>query len=726
MHGCHGRPPARALITTVLTVGALTAAPPLAAAATPAHRPAATHHRTARPLGSLRLAVLSSRPDLVSAGDTLAQVTVPARVNAATLKVTLGGRDVTSAFAVRPDGRRLALLDGLPLGRSRLVARARRAHTAVLAITNHPAGGPLFAGPQLHPWACPASAVDAQCNAPARFAYAYMPKNGHDFRPYDPARPASDIATTTTDQGVSVPFVIRTETGYLDRDQYRITTLYRPGRPWEPWAPQDQFNHKLLITHGQGCSLDYGAGVAPSTTLDSAFADRGLLARSPTVALGRGFAVLATALDNAGHDCHLVTQAESLEMAKEHFVERYGELRYTIGMGCSGGSMALQQVANAYPGIYDGLVPQCSFPDAWSSATQLFDLHVLRAYLEHPDKWGPGILWDPISIAAVDGHPAHQSAILLDALYETGFGNPARACVGTTAADRWSPANPGGVRCSLADAAVNVFGRRPGDGYAGRPLDNVGVQYGLGGLYDGTLPPALFADLNERVGGVDVNDVHTATRTVADEPALGNAYRSGLINDARRLDRVPIIDLRGSDEGLLHDVFRSFALRARLDLAHGTHANQVIWQGPAPSIGGFDFSTRGLLAMDRWLTAIEADHASGTLPQKVIRDKPADVKDTCEAAGSLETPSGGCPLFVRAYKSPRIVAGDSIATLTNKCALKPLDRAAYPVRFTDAEWAKLQRAFPTGVCDFSRPPVGMTPSLPWLDYTSAIGGTPLP
>ncbi len=94
---------------------------------------------------------------------------------------------------------------------------------------------------------------------------------------------------------------------------------------------------------------------------------------------------MSTALDNAGHNCNLVTQAESLVMAKERLVEEYGPIRYTIGTGCSGGSLTQQQVANAYPGIYQGILPQCSFPDAWSTGQQLVDYHLMRLYLEDPE-----------------------------------------------------------------------------------------------------------------------------------------------------------------------------------------------------------------------------------------------------------------------------------------------------------------------------------------------------
>ena len=38
-----------------------------------------------------------------------------------------------------------------------------------------------------------------------------------------------------------------------------------------------------------------------------------------------------------------------------------------------------------------------------------------------------------------------------------------------------------------------------------------------------------------------------------------------------------------------------------------------------------------------------------------------------------------------------------------KCALKPPDRGDHSVAFTDDQWARLRKAFPTGVCDSTKP-----------------------
>ena len=111
--------------------------------------------------------------------------------------------------------------------------------------------------------------------------------------------------------------------------------------------------------------------------------------------LGAGFVVMSHALDNAGHNCNITTQAESLVMTKEYAIDHYGTVRWTIGSGCSGGSLVQQQVANSYPGVYQGITPQCSFTDAWSSAMEYVDYVMLLRYWQDPSRWDPGDAWTP-------------------------------------------------------------------------------------------------------------------------------------------------------------------------------------------------------------------------------------------------------------------------------------------------------------------------------------------
>ena len=48
-------------------------------------------------------------------------------------------------------------------------------------------------------------------------------------------------------------------------------------------------------------------------------------------------------------------------------------------------------------------------------------------------------------------------------------------------------------------------------------------------------------------------------------------------------------------------------MRARLDREHGGHRNQLIWEGPTPIIGDPQCELNSMLAMDRWLAAVEKD-----------------------------------------------------------------------------------------------------------------------
>ena len=169
-------------------------------------------------------------------------------------------RDVTSAFDVRANGRFEGLVTGLSLGENVLTARAPGAADARITVTNHPNGGPVFSGPQVQPWVCQSTAVDSQCNQPPSYAYRYKSTAGA-FGDYDPDSPPSDVASTTTDQGKTVPYIVRIETGYQDRDQYKIAVLYDPFKPWKAWKPQNGWNHKLLINHGASCGIEHQAGL---------------------------------------------------------------------------------------------------------------------------------------------------------------------------------------------------------------------------------------------------------------------------------------------------------------------------------------------------------------------------------------------------------------------------------------------------------------------------------
>jgi Tannase-like family of unknown function (DUF6351) len=674
----------------------------------------------------------STRANLVFGGQTIVVVGLPKHVNVRRLKVTLDSTDETNAFAVRADGHFDGLIKEIPLGAHVITARAG-AKSASITIFNHANGGPVIAGPQVKPWVCGnAGHVDAQCDEPLSYSYQYKSTATGRLETYNPASPpaSSEIATVTTDNGQTVPYIVRVETGYLDRDQFQIAVLYQPGKPWFYWEPQPQFDHKLLITHGASCGIEHQTGTAPSVIDETA--------------LSKGMAVMSTALDNAGHNCNLATEAESLIMAKEHLINEYGSLRYTIGTGCSGGSLVQQQVANAYPGVYQGILPQCSFQDAWSNAQEISDYHLTRAYFEHPERWGTGIAWTPAQIAAVEGHPNYGNTVIFDTVYWEELANPSKKCPGVTEAERYNAeTNPEGVRCTLADYMINVFGPRPeslweasekqiGHGFAGLSVDNVGVQYGLRGLEEGVITPAQFADLNTKIGGATVDLKATAERFNANEPSLARSYISGAINEGNNLKDVAIIDLRGPDPGAFHDAYRTWSMRLRLEHDEGHFPfNHVIWFGPTPLLGSPTYQSEAVVTMDKWLSAVEADKTARTLEEKIAADRPAEAHDKCsnvEQTKEVNVPGVGVvcenPTAQTRFSTPRVIAGEEISTDKQKCQLKAFDRAEYQttIAFTDEEFKALEKTFATGVCDFSKPGVSQQGTVPWQTYQNDSAG----
>jgi len=560
------------------------------------------------------------------------------------------------------------------------------------------------------------------------------------FQPYDPAAPPSDVATTTTDDGHTVPFIVRVELGYSLRDQYRIAALFNPatqGRTPSPTAANPGFNHKLVLAHGTSCDTSYASGTATDVLFEQA--------------LAQGFAVASHALDNAGHNCNLVTQAESLIRTKEMVVERFGPLRYTIGSGCSGGSLVQQQVANAYPGVYQGITPQCSFTDAWSSAQQYVDYVGLRAYLEGPGSTQSGIV--PAQWPSIFGHANPANQITFTTAIPNS-GDPSRSCPGVPAAKVFTTASQKGVRCSFQDYMKNVFGL-DAHGKAHRPISNVGVQYGLSGFLsslganvgDPTRPPLTsdqFVALNAGVGGYDIDFDHTAARTQGDPVAQDRVYRSGAVDTAAHLDQVAIIDLGGPEPGAFHDVYRKFALRDRLVREHGTSANQVFWQGHTPLLGDPQFAESAITAMDTWLAQIEKDKSSTPLAKKIIAaESPAAIHERCVGTEGADAPLEECRAAVGAtlFSSPRIEAGGGDTALINgvgpktvgfaddrlDCQTMPIESFVYAGKefanvFTSAQQATLKKTFPTGVCDYSKPGKGFQAAQTWQRYQDAEGG----
>src|SRR5256712_4409921 len=101
--------------------------------------------------------VLSNQPDLISGGDALVEI-----LNAGTgsLRATLNGADISSAFALRPNGRVMGLVTGLIDGGNTLNVKSKTG-SATITITHYQNGRPRLPGPPLHPLPRPARGARA-------------------------------------------------------------------------------------------------------------------------------------------------------------------------------------------------------------------------------------------------------------------------------------------------------------------------------------------------------------------------------------------------------------------------------------------------------------------------------------------------------------------------------------------------------------------------------------
>jgi hypothetical protein len=66
---------------------------------------------------------------------------------------------------------------------------------------------------------------------------------------------------------------------------------------------------------------------------------------------------------------------------------------------------------------------------------------------------------------------------------------------------------------------------------------------------------------------------------------------------------------------------------ARLERTNGTSDNLIRWTMPAD--GQVNFMRMALLAQNQWLENIAADKSNDPYPLKVIRNKPASLKNAC-------------------------------------------------------------------------------------------------
>ena len=687
-----------------------------------------------RKAADIEISTLSSRSDMVSGGEALVEIRLGAAAQSGDVAVSVNGRTIAGVFRRDAEGGSLiGLVDGLRTGSNTVVARAG-SDTARLQIINFPITGPIVSGPHLSPFACRTEEAglgpprDEHCTAPVRIEYFYRSTEAADgrgrgraaalvsgaFKPLEPQtqRPA-DLATTTTTDGRTVPYIVRVESGTINRAIYRIAVLDDPSSDGSipEWRPGPGWNRRLMYSFGGGCGASYTQGIAPMA----------LVLFDP--ALSRGDAHVISSQNMLALHCNDHLSGEAAMMIKEHFIERYGIPTWTMGVGVSGGAIQQLLIAQNFPGLLDGLVPGMTYADSITVRPGVTDCRLLsRVFNGAPDAWTPE------KRAAVEGYAPGTCTSWIDRNFVNNIVADYAPGCGIAPELVYHPTNnPRGARCTVWDTNAASYTRDPATGFARRTLDNVGVQYGLLALERGAITPAEFIELNARIGGFD-NDGHVRdARTVADSVALRLAYATGRVNAMRHLGAMPIIHIRPYLDGVgdIHSSERDFTVRARLRADAGHSGNQAIWVFPAAADqtpgarlpGGYlTVDEIALDTMRQWLDRIAADRSAAPALEKVTRARPGAAIDGCwdRDLRRIDEPAaidatGRCSQLYPPHATPRLAAGAPLTDDVLKCQLKPIDPKDYTVTFAPAQIQALARIFPGGVCDYAKPGVGQQP-----------------
>jgi hypothetical protein len=670
--------------------------------------------------------VLSNRADLISGGDALVEIKWQAASVSNSAKIELNGTDVMSAFSTRADGRYIGLVTGLNDGENTLTVHVGGAGFQI-TITNHPITGPVISGPQLTPYECRTipnglgAQLDENCSAATLITYYYRTNTDSFELLADPTERPDDLVDTTTTEGDTVPYIVRVEAGTINRGVYRLAMLDAPVEGGGAFTPGPGWNQKLVVTFGGGGSAQYNQGVSSDASV------------LRDMELSRGFAFMAsTELVNHQHaNPHL--QAETLMMLKEHFIEQIGIPKWTAGVGGSGGAIQQYMIAQLYPGLLDGLQPGYSFPE--TAMPDVWECRLLHnVFQSDPARWTED------KQVAIQGFNANTCLFWHFFFASIMESDHAPGCAVTEQANIDEIYNPttnptGSLRCDIFQTNANLLGTNL-EGSALRPMDNVGVQYGLAALNNGDISVTDFLDFNEQVGGFDQDGNAQAARHEADLEALHRAYEGGLINSFSGLAElpVPIITHRNNatNVGDIHDTLQDLIVRARLERLNGNADNQIIWTGSFEStIAGVDINALAIDLMNDWLDNIAADPIPASI-DKIVANKPADAVDACwDKSGNIiveiqsTDPDAACNLIYPRFSTPRVTAGEQLTRDAMKCQLMSVSTSDYSVSLTPEDEVRLNSIFPTGVCDFSLPGEAQTLSLTWTAWADGAGFVPL-
>lgn len=595
------------------------------------------------------------------------------------------------------------------------------------------------------------------CLQPTRVDYYYNRLDTDEFFPLSEAR--NDIARVVVN-GKSVDFIVRLETGTINRFIYGIAAIAGPeedrvDRKSPPRVDTSNWNRRLVYQFRGGVGIGRQQGkFSPDYIFKRSFDQ-----------LAKGYAVAFSTGNHTRNHYNMRLAEDTARRVKRQFVSLYGKPDYTVGIGGSGGAVQQYLIAQNSDDILDAILPVYSYPDMVTQIIHVLDCELLEYYFDVTDGSNP--LWTlATNKEKVTGlHANNEVGNIRQQFSQVGAiiqGNLRYDRRGSTECiSGWRGLTPlinnpefyhrRGLYSPSVFAQTHwthwedlrFFYGSDAAGYANSFWDNAGVQYGLTALKAGFFDAEQFLRLNRLVGGwktaAEYEDenywamngskslrtfspwshqnmthhgkipVEIAPRTHGNQEAARAIINSGHVFTGRI--NVPAIDIRHylEEELDMHHLSASFATRARIKRAGGNIDNVPIW------VAHKDFNpiNRAFEVMDQWLVNM-TQHPEKTIGEnrpKAAVDACFDASGTTLAAGNHvwhgawnRQPAGPCLEIYPAYQTSRMVAGESIHGDLFKCETIPVDEAIASGTYLPVDmrpWQEqLEEIFPEGVCHY--------------------------
>ena len=191
--------------------------------------------------GYIEIEALSTKPWLVTDGNVLLEISLTHELDIGLLRYSLNGQNVSSMVRSVSPTTTQALLEGLPLGESQfVVSSSKNNYSKALTLVNYPVSGPIVSGDHEEPFLCETDrfetvsggllpqSTDENCSIQTQVEYVYWSFTDETYKSWQSAyeiNPPSDLGYISIQNIGFKPFIVRVETGVVNRAIYEIAML---------------------------------------------------------------------------------------------------------------------------------------------------------------------------------------------------------------------------------------------------------------------------------------------------------------------------------------------------------------------------------------------------------------------------------------------------------------------------------------------------------------------